>query len=529
MRTHRIVAIIAFVMSLLFIGVAYEKGARDGLDSRINYGITHDIWAMTVAISEGFYHSGGGYIGHLEVRDALIKELAPDGIYVYNPKTEALAKDRDAIERAIRSAISLDPEKLHSYKDYPFVVNWGEDSGQADYYQLAFLLFGYHADAMYKLYFFLFALSACLFAWQFHSKPWAMLVMCTVSMGLCAMLFLDTFYHRGMPSVNSNRFMTSLAFIAILHWLLLLSQNRNAERKLPPAQWLPAIAQAFLLSFVISVRHSAQLYSTLITMWALLPLFLQLYRAKRAGNPYWPVIARARHLLVGLVIFMFITGGYNAVRLMMHNPYYFTNCVQPQHFTWHSLYLGLSLHPDWPQYAPPEISHFTNHQDGIGFLRSEKLYKDENPGKEFVCNFGTTYYPARLHEKYMFSEYVKFAWQHPLYMLQLHGWYKPARLYETLKPRFGNVPQSWWLAMATAWVFALAAGLCLGDGWIKGLRPAARALAVMFAGSLLPSFIAYALYTSDIVWLALASLCVAGVAVAASTGAAIARRMPNPA
>lgn len=483
MPVNRRLNFVLVLIAFLSIGVNYTHGVQRGLDSRLTFGFGHDSWSMSVALSRLVFGLHKGYMGYRVVSDTLNNTLAPNG--TNDPSSVPHLHSAADIQQALDNIPKLDPYILpdYEYGDGNFISIFAEDIGLADLYTLAFFIFGLKYDAMYKCYFLIFTLSAALFAWEYRRRtaPLAMLALFCVTFS--AFMFSPLFNDLGMPSVNANRFGATLGFIPILHafWSL------GATQKFDRGQILRLIAQGFLYAFAMSIRKAGewQLLLLLITMTIMAwPLWRA--QARRFSRP--TIELMVKHLpTAGALIFVAAYAGYNIVQYTQLNRLYYSDCAMPKHVTWHSMFIGLSGHPDWPKVnnmTPAEAGG-----DGIPFGAFERYTKEHNV--PLTCPETGGLHRIRAHERVIRNLYLKFAFTHPQYMWELHSKYKLSGLYGFTMKMLSEVDKRFW------WVAGFASVIAGLGGAFLARAPRCmpwRVLVIAGGGLLLtglPSMLAY--------------------------------------
>lgn len=495
-------------LALALLAAAYSTGVSKGLAGKINHGAVHDVWAMGIAISDGFYGLHKGYIGQPEVLDVLREVILPDGLLATTEGNLKAAQDPKIIEAGMQMATMLDKKEFTPYNEpyaRPFFVNWGEDSGQADWYQLSFFLYGYHATAMYNLYFTLFTASMLVFFFQHRRNFWAIASLTALTGTFWTLFYLDTFAIFSVPSVNSNRFMGTMVVIPTLHILLLLQQKRKLSR----LELVGLLLQATLISFMVSMRKSAQWAILLVWAWVIADLAIYCLRQKVWQGKWQAMRAHYRPWVHALAVFFLFTSGYNFVRLQMHNDIYFTDCMQPYRFTWHSAFLGFNTHPNWQKVAPDYLKGLNG--DGIGWTAAEHRYRQTTPCWEYICQ-NTGFYPSGLHDTLMRKEFLSFARHHPGFMAELYFWYKPKKLLGHVTHSLSLIPLLAYLALPFAALSGFFAGRRFDNSarqWKSTMLPLA-AIGVMTTA---PHMFAYPIYVQDTTWLVMAVLTMASAGI----------------
>ncbi len=462
---------LCIAFAVLLVGLALFQALQKKMHHNLTWGPTADIESMSVAISDMVYGLDRGYVMHKPVIDHLLERLWKDG-GADPDASQALLRDNAAINSAITGATRLeiapntaawgDFEPLYERSWRPVFV---EDIGRADYHKLAFTLFGFQVESIHYLYFVLLFAATVLFCIGFHGSPAAMLVLFAYLVGLNVML-QSSFFSPGAPSISASRAIPTLAVIPLAH----LALTAWTGARLHMATAVALVLQACLLIFIVWSRTSAQWGAIAMAAVALPAWWFRRHERR------WHALIPLALVAVGLLAMR----GYTQYAA---HPAYFTDELLPGHVVWHSAYLGLSHHPDWPSDG--------SRADSIAFNASASYMKKTQPDFPFLASRLSTTYWFRLHDQIIKKLYLEFAVANPRYMLELFTWYKPAR-YITRYRSFLTGISGIGIAGGLAAILAVAAGLA-------ALRWRARDVAAyvlvpvgaIALGSLAPSVWAY--------------------------------------
>jgi hypothetical protein len=502
------------------IGSGAFSSARIG---QMAWGPQYDIWSAAIAISQ--INLGlSGELGYREVELAIAGEVTAkkNAWQVFDDATRAMLKDPSAVTRGFQAGAALQKSQI-AIPDTKagYTINWALDYGYADFYNIAFRLFGFNAFATHWLYVSILALSVLLFgAAHFRSNlAVGSLVLCVTA------LFLEsssaTFFGELLPNIANNRFLSTLGLVPVLHVIC----TALARRPLGPAELGIVGMQAVILQFVVSNRSSAQ-WCYLAAAFAMLAVAVRRFclvdrdvasSEPSGGRPLWLRVRRVpnvlRILAVGLLLFA-VVGAAGTIRKAQMDESYFGEGNLPYHFFWHNAFLALTLHPEWERLKPsPDIPAGSG--DAVGFAFFEK--EMTKAGKPFI--FNTTFYMARDYEVFIRGQLIRFLISHPRYALELYLWYKPKVLIESISPAIRSIPtKSWLLAVVSVMVAIVLFGLVLAIG---SLLEFTIVVLSMWLFSLLPVFWAYGIsFTiADQIWSAL----FVGLALVSQIGSMVAR------
>jgi hypothetical protein len=453
----------------------------------MTWGPTHDIWSATIAISQ--INLGlSGKLGYKEVELAIAGEITANknAMQVMDDKTRALLQDPDAITRGFRAGAAVQNTTVVIPKDPAgYTEDWAEDLGYADFYNLAFRLFGFNAFATHWLYVSLLAVSTALFLLAFFYENLAMGLLVLV----ITALFLESsssLFGETMPSFAANRFLSTLAFVPLLHVICTSLRQRRGLL----FEFVLFVAQLLILAFAIAVRSSGQWCYLAVIVCILAVVILRAVMVMRKSEfsvKFLTVTMRNIPFSVRLAtagLLMVVVGGaVNVLRNSQFDASYFRDDNLPTHMFWHSAFVGLTFHPDWPSVKPyPDID---DGGDGAGFLLFEHVRKAQ--GLPYVSDRG--YYLVRPYERFIRNEYGKFLAGHPQYASELFFIYKPRLLFGTIRILLGSI------ASNSLWVAAVSLLLAIFLFFLPGgtLKSTELEVAIMliWSCSLFPVLWAY--------------------------------------
>lgn len=430
-----------------------------------------------------------GGLAYKEVELAIAAEVTSTGSAwdVMDDRTRELLKDPVAITRGLKRAIALSKEQIVVPTNKAgFIADWCEDLGYADFYRLAFFLFGLNAYSTYFLFMTLVLTSLLVFLICFirDNLPMATLTLSTTALFL---LSASPMFSESVPSLAANRALSVLGLIPLLHLV------HTALRRRPfGLTELGALAlQALTLAFVASARGT--------TTWCFVALIVtlivvSLFRSRplawnsltiKGLNEVWRSPDSHLRRLVMTGVFAFgVIAMFDWARNAQIDERYRGEDNMPHHLFWHSAFLGLTVSPDWSKYKPyPDIP---DRGDGVGFLIFEHIMKERG---EPATSSG--FYRARLYERIIRGEYLSFLGKHPIYTLKLFFYDKPHLLFTVLMERIGAIPLG---AALIGLVSVTLVSVLLAFSTRAGVSAYAEVgagVVTVWLSSLLPSFWAY--------------------------------------
>jgi hypothetical protein len=474
------------ILLVVLISLGTFSSARIGT---MTWGPQHDVWSAAIALSQIKFGLSGG-LAYKEVEQAITNEVTTTkNIWdILDGGTQALLRDPSAITRGLKNAAALRKDQIAvpATKD-GYITDWCEDLGYADFYNLAFRLFGVNAYSTHFLYVAILLLSVLLFQARFIRDN---LPMATLTLSITALLLISSsaFFNGSVPSFAANRFLSTLGLVPLLH----LVHAALRRRAWTAAELGVVVAQAAILAFVLAARGS--------TMWCLLAFAFIIiatacfrlrhlrWRQPPVGSlsAAWQFAGRsvARLGITGAVVVAVVVV-VGLVRNAQIDERYFRDDNFPHHLLWHSAYLGLTYNPEWPKYKP--FADVPDYGDAAGFTVFVHRMQERNEPAVSALNF----YRARIYEKLIKREYLSFLAAHPTYALKLFFYYKPMKLIDLLFALIGSIPLAAGL-LALGSMLLVFAVLAFSRG--VGLSSYAElgfSFAFIWFSSMLPVFWAY--------------------------------------
>lgn len=259
-----------------------------------------------------------------------------EGYVCYKSVFEAL-KDLNEIELNHNSKVNGIFQQALSLKDpaREGIYTMGEtDAGYIDYCRFAFLLFGYHIESLFYMYFLLFLIPVLIFFVTFRKSKIAVF---TLIIFLLAhyLLVKAAPYVGNLSYVHSYRFMPILAILPLIHILMLTL----LDWPLKIFTFIGALTQAFVLAFILWIRSSILWMAALLLAYITFELFKrgdkQGQLIKSIKTKFWP----------GLIVLCVVLISKASIPFFL-DPEYKKDNGTSYHLVWHSIYVGLALHPD---------------------------------------------------------------------------------------------------------------------------------------------------------------------------------------
>lgn len=255
------------------------------------------------------------------------------GLLGYNNISQLLLEYGTIDENILKQALSL--------KDFSAggVFNIRTmDIGYCSFAWLAFWLFGYHVASFLYLYFVILIVSVTAFIIEFKKNIPALFTM---------VIFLLSLYLIGLSAVNipdnvgaiySGRFISLLAILPMLHIILFIFFEKPLNLKTPIPFLLLTIQSAIIL-WMQFIRLSVQwFYISLVALFV-----LNIFLAWRAKNQAKKINFKNRQFPI-LLFFVFLFLSKFIISYSIDDSY--KNPSEGAHLFWHSIYVGLALHPE---------------------------------------------------------------------------------------------------------------------------------------------------------------------------------------
>lgn len=244
-------------------------------------------------------------------------------------------KISDLISHAIK-------QKITNNDKYYWVA---DDKGFLDYVIASFYLFGPQPISMYLFWFILLGISTGLYVTSFYKKNWALGYLCLVLLGInltisalpLASVTLGYNHISVGVAIYETRVLDILAFIAVIHMMLLASSNRTLQWK---RDKLPIIGQLILFLFLYHCRSSLGWQLVAIVVFSLTFLGIRFYQRK-TNNINNKNYYRSKNNV--LFIFAILMVGIICLNVYKHISYNKKYFGEMGHRTfWHNALMGLS-------------------------------------------------------------------------------------------------------------------------------------------------------------------------------------------
>jgi hypothetical protein len=460
----------------------------------MTWGPAHDVWSAAIAISHIKFGLRGG-LAYKEVEEAITKEVtAKNSLWdVMNDETKERLSDPAAINRGLKAGAAV-PKKsiIIPASKGGYVTNWCEDLGYADFYNLAFRLFGINAYSTHYLYVCFLIFTFLLYVFIYFRDA---LALASLNLGVTALFLLSStnIFYSALPSFATNRFLSTLGLIPLLYIIHTVMRRRPFER----FELAILVTQIFILDFIIAARSSGKWAIIAVVAFAVAVLIWRCRRTGSMRDDLGRLKNLARRVLlvpyvrrIGVVLLLILTTtvGMGIARNALTDERYFWDDNLPHHLFWHSAYISLGLNPAWHDAKPlPELP---DAGDGIGFRHFELLMQEKGLSA-ITTQEGAIlrFYRARIYEPMIRDQYLTFIRLHPGFMFELFAYYKPVKFYVDIKGMIGSIGGANFLLAGISIV--LAALLYASPTRLADFREIAAGFTLIWLCSLLPIAWAY--------------------------------------
>jgi len=209
---------------------------------------------LAVALSRLHHPAMHGYLADQSVIDALDEAGFPRLPEEGGPRDQAswtaYFSDSAALDRAMERGlkVTFDPA-------LPPQIIKGNEVAYADYFVLAFRLFGLHMSSLYYFFFLILGASCVLFYIEFRSSSFLLFLLTTYLGGI---YFLQNYVNSQNPiwgaTLANSRFFEALTLLPATHIFLVAWRRREVRLATAAA----VVLQALILAFLIDCRITAR-------------------------------------------------------------------------------------------------------------------------------------------------------------------------------------------------------------------------------------------------------------------------------
>jgi len=424
------IVLFGYTLSLLII-ITLGLGVTTGIKGAITWGPTNDFWAISIALSKIEYGLNG-YLGYKEVSQKLANDLSStkSDTNVGDLETRDLVQIPELITAAIIKAAQLDKSSLKDGDKWSgHYLSYSEDIGFIDYYRIAFSIFGYNAYSGYNLYILFYVFSLIVLYLRYRSNTACMISALFISLSIFAaansLLMSDL-----MISIGSNRFISTLVFIPLLH--IIYEGSLTVKKGIIFRNTLLLI-QVSLIYFIITIRISAQWAILFILFIMLFKIFLIYFKNIKYGLKRVLSYKAANYSYLVLMV-IFLGFSYRMIQNFNVDKIYHSQDMMPHHLVWHSAFIGLNQHPKWNDNLPYKNLYGAG-GDSIPFIVTNNVL--EGSGISIVGGAGGSGGTKnRLHDEIIKKEFFKFLYNNPKYSLELYLIHKPMAMLSVLQSQY---------------------------------------------------------------------------------------------
>lgn len=259
-------SLIFFILFIFAIFFTFNYGKNKNIHKSVE-AIEDNIYALSVAVSNLKYGLNDGYVLYRDVYSAFERGgLTKKQFYLdkLNYKFPNNLKNPEIANQALKESLSLAlNEKNPSFKNE--LIYSGGDVGLADFFEIAFSIFGLQIQSIYYFFFLILLVSSFFYFFSLNTKiiyfsiPFSVLAMLNLLLFLMYQIdHVET--HPFIKSTNFNfatitsfRSLPILAIIPFFNIVLLFFDNK----KLNFFQIISFLFQSWVLIFCMSLRISS--------------------------------------------------------------------------------------------------------------------------------------------------------------------------------------------------------------------------------------------------------------------------------
>ncbi len=426
---------------ILFVGIAvifllfsFRYGIEKKYDQIFPAAVEYQNVNLASAVTRYIYGLDYGFAADIRVYNSLRKNGVTQYKWLLDPLGVEFPdnlRDSELLNNALQEAAKLGSleKKTKVFSDVKPIEP--SDLGMALFFELSFRTFGYEISSFYKFYYFILVVTAFLFIAGFYDRP----IYLGVFAILCAVHFIMVVYIEhgitgpssfGVATVYAPRFISALGIIPSFHVAsTLFSPPRKSFIHL-----LSFIPQAAMLGLAFTIRVTIMWgiiwVISIVLIWFAILLFTRCARATHDDTALGLLVRRM--LSWPLAIFAIVIVFFNIYWDGAVNPVYrFADETIPRHMTWHSVYYGLTFHPEWEQRFAAE--HSWKGKVGTGdalptFAAFKYLKEKYDIDESYIISplYGNKY---KTLERVIREVYFEFIKENPIYFLETYFIHKP--------------------------------------------------------------------------------------------------------
>jgi hypothetical protein len=221
------------------------------------------------------------------------------------------------------------------------------DLGFVDYARASFLIFGLNTEGFTHFYFLLLFISVSLYLVYFINNNIAIFYLILFLYSHYIVVAALSVIGPQLEAVYNYRFISVLAILPAMHILTAIIANKIMNTY----SLLLVLFQSLIIIFIIWIRSSALWFSIYLFAFVILTsviiyskqkynnkngIELIKFKMRKINKKIWPIYT------VFILLLLLKT-----IQPLFLNPVYFdSKDAQAGHYKWHSIYLGMALHPE---------------------------------------------------------------------------------------------------------------------------------------------------------------------------------------
>jgi len=278
--------------------------------------------AIPVALSSMKLGNKSNYTGLIDAREIFLS-------------TTSNSSENKAVDSGITAVLGSQDKKI-SMSTYLLGT---DDKGIVDYVKVAFFIFGYSSISLIYLYAFTLSVTSLIFYLRFSNNLGAIVTL-TCFLLAHAYVIPPVTVNSQLQTVLALRFMSTLAMIPALY-LMFEMFNFNRPQFSKNLITFFTLIQLIVLLFILQVR-----FSSIWTIVSILSFSILIFVTKI----FYPIVSyRCFRFKASLGIAISLVLGLLSLSQYKHytyDPAYF-EVGGASHVFWHSIYSGLSYHPQY--------------------------------------------------------------------------------------------------------------------------------------------------------------------------------------
>jgi hypothetical protein len=219
------------------------------------------------------------------------------------------------------------------------------DLGLVDYVRASFLIFGFNTESFTHFYFLLLFISVSLYLVHFRNNNIAIFYLILFLYSHYIVVAALSFIGPQLETVFNFRFIPVLAVLPAMHILTAIISSKIMNTH----SLLLVFIQSLIIIFVISIRSSALWISIFLLSFVIFTSGIIYSKQKIYNDKNGFELIKCKMIKINKKIWSIYPVLILLLLLKTIQPLFLNsvyNDVQVGHYKWHSIYLGMALHPE---------------------------------------------------------------------------------------------------------------------------------------------------------------------------------------